>query len=170
MKRPAESNGGHRERNENRIADDRQLPNPHPDGTQPADNHHQHDANNRLTHHQTTAAAALDGIALGYRVLRLRPNSKIPATEHGLRDATMNPAAVATWPTDCNIGIAPGADVLVLDFDVPKDDRPEPDRRREALHNLHRALERFPELATAPIAATPSGGWHVWVRLPEAQR
>ncbi|MFN8111483.1 MAG: bifunctional DNA primase/polymerase [Thermoleophilia bacterium] len=65
---------------------------------------------------------ALGHAARGWAVLPLRPGAKVPATAHGLRDATTEPDAIrewwARWPT-ANTGIATGeaSSLLVVDLD-----------------------------------------------------
>lgn len=90
---------------------------------------------------------------LGYAVLPLRPGSKLPATAHGLRDATTDPRRVAAWEGRFNIGLLPPAQVLVLDADSAEE--------------VERLEHEYPELLSAPRCDTPSGGAHLYLRLPE---
>src|SRR5260370_3895876 len=64
------------------------------------------------------AEAALDK---GFFIFPGKPVSKLPATEHGFKDASAMPAQVETWWTkipDANICIATGeSNLIVLDFD-----------------------------------------------------
>ena len=64
---------------------------------------------------------ALELAARGWPVLWLRPQSKLPATAHGVKDATTDPDVIRGWAEampDGNIGVAtgaPGPDVLDVD-------------------------------------------------------
>ena len=74
------------------------------------------------------------------------------------------------WPADAGVAIAP--DHVVIDGDVPKASACPlslTERQAIAQHRLHQLIERFPELADAPLAETPSGGWHLHIRWPEDQ-
>ena len=105
---------------------------------------------------------ALSYAAQGYGVLPLRPGGKEPLGKlvpHGLKNAPRDPAPLAAWwPScrTCGVGILPGPEVLVLDFDDPE--------AWEGLRQEHPALE------AAPRQRTPKGGRHVFLRLPEGVR
>jgi hypothetical protein len=64
--------------------------------------------------------AALAYVRAGWRVLALRAGSKVPATGHGLLDATTDEATVrgwwSRWP-QANVGLALPADCFVIDVD-----------------------------------------------------
>ena len=67
-------------------------------------------------------AAALDYAARGFRVFPCWPRSKEPATKHGFKDATTNPATIRRYwlaQSDYNVAIATGivSGVWVLDTD-----------------------------------------------------
>lgn len=94
--------------------------------------------------------------SLGYGVLPVVAGRKVPATANGLRDATIDRAIIQAWWTAmpyANVGILPASDVLVLDVD-------ESDRFPDL-------AAFYPELDAAPLHRTPSGGYHVVVRVPK---
>ena len=103
------------------------------------------------------AAAALR-YAAAWPVFPCKPDSKEPATAHGFKDATTDPAYIRAWWRrwpDANIGIAtgaPGPDVL----DVDK----HPDGDGFAAFNR---LQRAGMLAGArALVRTRSGGLHAY--------
>lgn len=56
----------------------------------------------------------------GHLVFPLRPNTKIPATKHGFKDASMNPDTIRAWWTTnaaYNIGLTTGRLFDVIDID-----------------------------------------------------
>ena len=66
--------------------------------------------------------AALAYAARGWRVLPLRPRTKIPATAHGLHDATTDEETIRAWWDEDparNVGVATGAEsgIVVADLD-----------------------------------------------------
>ena len=68
---------------------------------------------------------AYDYIARGWAVFPLKPRSKEPATAHGFKDASKDPALVHRWWTAnprANVGIATGAasGLVVVDVDGPE--------------------------------------------------
>lgn len=113
--------------------------------------------------------AALTYAALGYGVFPCKPNSKEPATRNGFKDgATEVRRILADFRSGHNIGLIAPANVLVIDFDVSKDDRI---LLRQRLADTHQRLDMleatFSEVEEAPLHATPSGGFHSFLRLPE---
>lgn len=93
---------------------------------------------------------------LGYAVFPAKPNGKAPATPHGFKDATTDPAHIdALFDEDHNLAVLPPAGVLVLDCDTPA--------AAEELEAHHS------ELAESPRARTPRGGAHYWLRLPDGE-
>ncbi len=57
----------------------------------------------------------------GLRVFPCKPRDKVPATAHGCKDATTDPAQIAAWWDGTylyNVGIATGGGVVVLDVDI----------------------------------------------------
>jgi hypothetical protein len=119
----------------------------------------------------TPLDAALTYAARGWPVFPCRPGMKIPATTHGVLDATTDPDQIRTWWTDnpqANIAIAtgaPGPDVLDVDIKPGGTGFTAfAEMKRAGLLDGHQALVR-----------TPSGGLHMYFtgtvqrngRLPE---
>ena len=111
------------------------------------------------TEPEGTVTWALAYASRGWPVFPCHPGSKKPATRHGFRDATADPAQVRRWwkrlPT-ANLAIAtglPGPDVL--DVDV----RGAAGSGFAAYHRLKR--EGLLSGAGA-VVATPGGGMHVY--------
>jgi hypothetical protein len=101
---------------------------------------------------------ALAYAAHGWPVFPCRPGSKEPATTHGHRDATTDPAMITAWwdaAPDRNVAIAtgaPGPDVL--DIDV----RPGGSGYQAWKRLLRAGLAR----GTVALVRTPSGGMHAY--------
>lgn len=69
----------------------------------------------------TKAEAAQIYASWGWHVLPVVPNGKVPATQHGVKDATTNAEQIARWwaqNPDFNIGIAAGERSSIVVFDV----------------------------------------------------
>jgi len=69
----------------------------------------------------TKSEAALTYAAWGWHVLPVVPNGKIPATQHGVNDATTSAEQIVKWwaqNPDYNIGIAAGERSGILVFDI----------------------------------------------------
>lgn len=57
----------------------------------------------------------------GLRVFPCKPRDKVPATAHGCKDATTDPAQIAAWWDGTylyNVGLATGGGLVVLDVDI----------------------------------------------------
>jgi putative DNA primase/helicase len=108
------------------------------------------------------SAAAADYAGQGFAILPLRPRSKVPATAHGKKDASSDPAQVAAWfppDTNRNIGILTGerSRLLVLDIDP----------RNGGDASFERFERTFGSLPPTRRAITGGGGFHLFFRLPE---
>lgn len=115
--------------------------------------------------------AALWYASLGFGVFPVKAGSKIPATKHGFKDASLNPNVIQTsFRPAHNMGLIAPDEVLILDFDVPKDSRSLADRLAET-HRIVSQLENtYTEVGRAPAHTTPSGGVHIFIRLPQKAR
>lgn len=107
-----------------------------------------------------TLLDALAYAADGWPVFPLLPNSKRPATEHGLKDASTDPDTIrawwARWP-GANIGIAMPPDVLAVDVDVKDVD---------GHATLGELAAQHGGLPATMTAETATGGWHLYFRKP----
>lgn len=107
----------------------------------------------------TLADAALYYAARGWPVIPLKAGTKLPATRHGVGDATTDVDKVRRWWTKrptCNIGIST-VGMCVIDIDAPAD---EPGAGWSAWCALVNRHERaWP--ATWEVS-TPSGGAHLY--------
>jgi Bifunctional DNA primase/polymerase, N-terminal/Primase C terminal 1 (PriCT-1) len=93
-------------------------------------------------------AAALEYCGLGWRVFAL--NGKTPlAGSRGCKDASDDPSTIASWPENCNVGIATGGDLVVLDVDEDGGD---------TLAELEREQGELPET----VSAVTGGGQHYY--------
>jgi hypothetical protein len=99
---------------------------------------------------------------MGYAVLPLAPGEKRPhgaLVPNGLRGATRDVATLEAWWRSCprcGVGILAPEEVLVLDFDDPT--------------AWERLKGEYPALEAAPRQRTASGGYHVFLRLPDGVR
>jgi len=69
----------------------------------------------------TKIEAALTYASWGWHIIPVVPNGKVPATAHGVNDATTNPEQITRWwaqNPDYNIGIAAGEKSRILVFDI----------------------------------------------------
>lgn len=102
---------------------------------------------------------ALELARRGWPVFPCQPGSKIPATRHGLRDASADPDQIRRWFASRpgrNLAVAtgaPGPDVLDVDVHAGGDGYP-------ALRALIRAGLVLP--GAAVLVRTPSGGMHLY--------
>jgi len=113
-------------------------------------------------------AAALRLAGLGIAVFPLKPGTKQPATEHGFKDATTGPQEIRrsySHNPSANVGAATGQlsrGLLIMDLDIK---------------NGHDGITSFLDwlagcglsLPAAPFTTTPSGGVHVWLRVPDGR-
>ncbi len=110
-------------------------------------------------------AAAVALAKKGFRVFPLIADGNTPTAKRFFDRATTNPKLVEkTWtqavtedPAHHNIGIETGRDVLVLDFDIKKN--------KQGLQDF--AYLDLQGLDSSFMSSTPSGGFHVFLRLPE---
>lgn len=70
---------------------------------------------------ETMLDAALSYAGMGFRVFPLVPKTKRPITANGFKNATADEAKIKDWwgkKPDCNIGIACGEGIAVIDIDL----------------------------------------------------
>jgi hypothetical protein len=109
--------------------------------------------------------AALYIARRGLAVFPLKPRDKIPLSySHGCKDATCSPERIEAWWSkhpDANIGVATGkaSDMFVLDIDMKHG------KNGEA--SLQAIETKFGKLPATVEAITPSGGRHLYFKLPD---
>jgi hypothetical protein len=115
-------------------------------------------------------AAALRYAALGFAVMPADRGRKPPhrnLAPHGVLDATTDQRRIWEWwsaDPAANVAVATGArsSLLVLDLDH---------READGSAELRRAMAAWGvSLPAVPWASTPSGGRHLWLRLPGGLR
>jgi hypothetical protein len=98
--------------------------------------------------------AALAYAAWGWPVFPLHQRSKIPATRHGFKDATVDPERIRGWWTNTpyNIGLPTGRAFDVIDIDVPA-----------GVPSYHQLLtgNELPDIHG--WVSTASGGMHLYI-------
>jgi len=101
-----------------------------------------------------TTEAALGYAALGWRVLPILADSKAPATQHGVHDATTDEAQLRAWfeHSNHNIAIAAGRDSGIVVFDV--------DPRNGGEDGWAEWLENNGSLDEGAVQLTAGGGTH----------
>ncbi|GAA1828791.1 hypothetical protein GCM10009836_03220 [Pseudonocardia ailaonensis] len=128
----------------------------------------------RAPHRRALLAAAERAAAAGLHVFPVRPGGKTPAVEAWETAASTDPATVRRWWTarPYNIGLAVGRSrILVVDLDTAHrpDDRPPP--HLAGCHGGADVLARLAhfhrhEVPTTLSVSTPSGGSHLYFRMP----
>ena len=98
--------------------------------------------------------------SMGWSIFPLRPNSKLPLTAHGFKDATRDPSRILAWKRqhpEANWGIATGlvSGLLVVDVDVKNGGI-----GMESLKTIRGMVPR-----DTYCVSTPSGGFHFYYRL-----
>jgi len=94
------------------------------------------------------------------RVFPCKPADKVPATVHGVLDATTDATRIEAWWTaypTCNIGVATGGGLLVVDVDSI-----------DAEAELKQLEDRFGALP-ATIESITAKGRHIYLRYPESR-
>lgn len=105
--------------------------------------------------------AALTYAGRGWRVFPLKTRNKVPLTEHGLLDATTDPATIARWWDQwpyANVGIATGAESGIVAIDV--------DPRHTGDVTLRDLELEHGELPETPRNLTGGGGEHYLFKHP----
>lgn len=103
----------------------------------------------------TKAEAALTYASWGWHVIPVVPNGKIPATQHGVKDATTDPNQIAAWwaqNPNFNIGIAAGAKSGIVVFDV--------DPRNGGDESWAKWVDANGAVPDGPMQLTAGGGQH----------
>jgi hypothetical protein len=103
----------------------------------------------------TKLEAALTYASWGWKVIPVVPNGKIPATAHGVKDATDDPEKIKSWWTrnpDMNIGIAAGEISGIIVFDI--------DPRNGGDDSWEKWLSENGKVPDGIMAITAGGGNH----------
>lgn len=110
-------------------------------------------------------AAAMRYQQMGYRVLPLARGSKKPhgmlGWQGGVHHATADMAQAGRWWSEdpaAGVGIATGSGLVVWDLDVKHGE--------DGPAEFAVALAPWLPAGSAPVARTPSGGWHIWMAAP----
>lgn len=110
-----------------------------------------------------TDALRYIGAGLGFRVVPLRPNSKLPLTPHGVKDASDDPKLIAhwwnRWPS-ANVGLAIPDSIRVLDVDL----------RTLGDESLDACVEAHGPLPLTMQQRTGSGGSHYLFTVPHGTK
>jgi len=105
---------------------------------------------------KTPLESALEYAARGWRVLPLRPGSKIPATAHGVHDATTEAETIRAWWSavpEYNVGVATGPESGIVVVDI--DRHGETDGEKSAA-----------DLPATYTVTTPNAGRHLYYQHP----
>lgn len=103
----------------------------------------------------TKLEAALTYASWGWHVLPVVPNGKVPATQHGVKDATIDPEQITRWWTqnpDFNIGVAAGERSGVIVFDI--------DPRNGGDNSWAKWLDANGNVPDGAMQMTAGGGYH----------
>ncbi len=107
---------------------------------------------------------ALDYAASDWAVFPLLPNTKRPATEHGLKDASTDHDTIREWWSrwpNANIGIALPPELVAVDIDVKDVDG------HATMAELAAPHGGLPGTLTVE---TTTGGWHLYFKKPPEVR
>jgi len=99
--------------------------------------------------------AALTYVSWGWFVLPVVPNGKVPATAHGVNDATTDPEQIKRWWTqnpNLNIGIACGSASGIVVFDI--------DPRNGGDASWQQWISDHGQIRDGVMALTAGGGQH----------
>src|SRR5580700_12103669 len=94
----------------------------------------------------------------GFRVIPLKPNSKVPLTEHGCKDASADPDVIAKWWRQwprANVGVVTGEGMFVVDIDIKHGVEGEATWR-----DLQKPHDPVPITRSV---VTPTGGRHLYL-------
>lgn len=92
---------------------------------------------------------------MGWRVLPVVPNGKLPATAHGVKDATTDEEVITRWfatRDDLNIGIATGAESGIVVFDI--------DPRNGGTQSWEAFVDELGAVPDGAMQLTAGGGVH----------
>lgn len=108
---------------------------------------------------------ALSYAQIGWAVFPLKPGSKIPATPHGFKDATLDAEQIDKWWNQnpaYNIGISAGHSGLVI-IDLDEDNT----KGKHGIQTLQQWEQMWGSLPVTVRCKTPRGGQHLYYRTEE---
>ena len=111
---------------------------------------------------ESILAAALAYASKGWPVFPLRPNSKVPITEHGFKDATTDQVKINAWwaaHPQANVGVVTGNGLGVIDVDMKNGVN---GRQSISAANL--------TIPNTLVSKTPSGGYHLYFKSADKIR
>ena len=103
----------------------------------------------------TKVEAALTYASWGWHIIPVVPNGKVPATQHGVKDATTDAEQITRWWTqnpDFNIGIAAGERSGIIVFDI--------DPRNGGDNSWAVWTENHGKVPDGAMQMTAGGGFH----------
>lgn len=113
----------------------------------------------------TNLEVALTYASWGWKVIPVVPNGKIPATAHGVKDATDDPDKIKSWwerNPDMNIGVAAGEASGIIVFDI--------DPRNGGDNSWEVWLNNNGDVPEGIMALTAGGGQHYIAKYQQGVR
>jgi len=113
----------------------------------------------------TNLEVALDYVRMGWKVLPVVENGKIPATAHGVKDATNDIDKITDWWTrnpNFNIGVAAGEASGIIVYDI--------DPRNGGEDSWQQWLKEHGDVPDGIMALTAGGGQHYIARYQQGIR
>jgi|GEM_PF-1251689 len=113
----------------------------------------------------TNLEVALTYASWGWKVIPVVPNGKIPATSHGVKDATDDPERIKSWwerNPDMNIGVAAGETSGIIVYDI--------DPRNGGEESWTKWLAENGDVPDGIMGLTAGGGQHYIAKYQQGVR